>query len=125
MTQLATLSLERIETTAVAVVSGEIDFSNAQDLGARILQWVSNEDAALILDLTKLSYTDSAGINLVFDVAGRLREHGQAFRIVLPVDSQPWRTFSIVGVETQIPIFETIEQAQAGGDAEPGPSPPP
>jgi hypothetical protein len=53
----------------------------------------------------------------VFDLAARLREHRQMFRIVLPVDSQPWRTFSIVGVDGEIPIFETIEQAKAGGEA--------
>jgi anti-sigma B factor antagonist len=117
MTELASLSLERIEDVAVASVSGEIDFSNADDLGTRILQSISNEDAALILDLTKLSYTDSAGINLVFDLAARLREHGQIFRIVLPADSQPWRTFSIVGLQAQVPIFETFAEAQAGGSA--------
>jgi hypothetical protein len=52
----------------------------------------------------------------VFDLAARLREHRQMFRIVLPVDSQPWRTFSIVGVNGEIPIFETIEQAKAEGE---------
>jgi hypothetical protein len=49
----------------------------------------------------------------VFDLAARLREHRQTFKIVLPMDSQPWRTFSIVGVDGEIPIFETIEQAKA------------
>jgi anti-sigma B factor antagonist len=121
MTELASLSLERNGDIVVAAVSGEIDFSVADDLGRRILEWISNEDATLILDLTTVSYTDSAGINLVFDLAARLREHGQAFRIVLPADSQPWRTFSIVGVETEIPIFETLEEADARHEVAPEP----
>ena len=114
MTQLATLSLERRGPYAVAGVSGEVDFSNADDLGQRILGSVSNEDGALILDLTSLSYTDSAGINLVFDLASRLREHGQSLGIVLPANSQPYRTFAIVGMGTQVPIYESLGEAETG-----------
>jgi anti-anti-sigma factor len=114
MSEIASLSLERDGDVALAAASGEIDFSNASDIGTRIVRWVSNEDAALILDLTKLSFTDSSGINLVFDLATRLREHGQALAIVLPTDSQPWRTYSVVGLEAQIPIFETLEGARVG-----------
>jgi anti-anti-sigma factor len=117
MTELANVSLERAGDTVIAGVVGEIDFSVADDVARRIVESIENEDAALILDLTKLSYTDSAGINLVFDLAARLREHGQIFRIVLPADSQPWRTFSIVGLQAQVPIFETFAEAQAGGSA--------
>ena len=113
MTEPTSLSIERNGEIVVAAVSGEIDFSVADDFGRRILEWISNEDAALVLDLTTLSYTDSAGINLVFDLATRLREHDQAFRIVLPVNSQPWRTFLIAGIQTEMPVFETLEEAVA------------
>lgn len=119
MTELADVSLERSGNVVVAVVSGEIDFSVADDVGRRILESIDNEDAALILDLSRLSYTDSAGINLVFDLAARLRDHRQSFRIVLPVDSQPWRTFSIVGVQTEIPVYATLEEAKMGGEIAP------
>ena len=118
MNELADVSLERAGDTVIATASGEIDFSVADDVARCIIRSIENEDAALILDLTRLSYTDSAGINLVFDLAARLREHRQMFKIVLPVDSQPWRTFSIVGVDGEVPIFETIEEAKAGGETE-------
>ena len=62
------------------MVSGEIDFSVPDDVSRQILGSIDNEDAGLILDLTKLSYTDSARINLVFDLASRLSEHRQTFR---------------------------------------------
>ena len=117
MNELANVSLERAGDTVIARVVGEIDFSVADDVARRIIESIENEDAALILDLTRLSYTDSAGINLVFDLAARLREHRQMLKIVLPTDSQPWRTFSIVGVDGEIPVFETIEQAKVGGEA--------
>jgi anti-anti-sigma factor len=115
--ELANVSVERAGDTVIARVVGEIDFSVADDVARRITESVENEDDALILDFTPLSYTDSAGINLVFDLAARLREHRQMLKIVLPVDSQPWRTFSIVGVHGEIPVFETLEEAKAGGEA--------
>lgn len=121
MGELSSLSLDRYGRVVVATIAGEIDFSNADDLGRRIAGWMSNEEDALVLDLVKLSYSDSAGINLVFDLAARLREHGQAIAIVLPVDSQPWRAFSIVGMESQVPIFETLEEAEAGVRNDPEP----
>jgi anti-sigma B factor antagonist len=119
MNELANVSLERDGDTVIAGVVGEIDFSVADDIARRIIESIENEDATLILDLTRLSYTDSAGINLVFDLAARLRGHRQTLKIVLPVDSQPWRTFSIVGVDGVIPVFATIEEAKrAGGETE-------
>jgi anti-sigma B factor antagonist len=119
MTDLAHVTIERSGNVVVATVSGEIDFSVAEDVGRQIIESIDNEAATLILELTKLSYTDSAGINLVFDLAAKLREHRQSLRIVLPMDSQPWRTFSIVGVENEIPVFETLDQAKTGGETEP------
>jgi anti-anti-sigma factor len=117
VSDLAAVTVERTGDVVVASVSGEIDFSVTDDVGRQILGSIENEDAAFILDLTQLSYTDSAGINLVFDLASRLREHRQVFRIVLPVDSQPWRTFSIVGIEAEIPVFQTVDEAKAGGES--------
>lgn len=113
MTDLATLMLERTGSAAIVAVSGEIDMSNADHLLRRISEWVSNEDALLVLDLRALTYADSAGIHMIFDLSALLREHAQAFRIVLPTDSQPWRTFAIVDMASQVPIFETLAEATA------------
>jgi anti-anti-sigma factor len=113
VTDLATLTFDRKGSSAIVAVSGEIDMSNADDLLRRISEWVSNEDPMLVLDLRALTYADSAGIHMLFDLSALLREHAQAFRIVLPADSQPWRTFAIVDMASQVPIFETLAEATA------------
>lgn len=113
MNELASISLERNRGIVLAGVSGEIDLSNAESLRDKIARWVTNEDHALLLDFTELSYTDSAGINLVFDMSARLREHGQVLGIIVPADSQPRRTFGIVGIEEQVPVFETAADAES------------
>ena len=122
MSELATLSLDRIPGIALATLSGEVDYSNAENLRDRIARWVTNEDAVVVLDCTELAYTDSAGLNLVFDLWARLREHGQAFGVVVPADSQPRRTFDIVGLKERLPVLETVAEAAAwfaGGSGPP------
>jgi anti-anti-sigma factor len=113
MSEIASLSLARDEGIAVADLSGEIDLSNAEDMRDRIAQWATNEDRALIVDFTNVSYTDSTGLNLVFDLWRRLSDHGQAFGAVVPTGSQTRRVFDVVGVESQIHVFETKAEAHA------------
>jgi anti-anti-sigma factor len=112
MSELASLSLERHRSIVLARVSGEIDLSNADELRNRIARWVINDDVALILDFTDVSYTDSAESTScsIFRVACASMD-----RVVRhpPADSQPRRTFAIVGVEERVPIFETAADAEA------------
>jgi len=81
MTELATVSIEPSGRTIVAHLRGEVDLSNARDLGARILEAVPNDACGLILDLAETRYLDSAGVRVVFDVAARLRHRGQELAI--------------------------------------------
>ena len=113
MRELASVSLGRNHGIVLAEVSGEIDMSNAEDLRDEITQGPTNEDRALIVDLTSVSYADSAGMNLLFVLARQLKEHGQIFGVVVPSGSQPRRAFDVVGMADQIPMFETLAEAQS------------
>jgi anti-anti-sigma factor len=112
MRELASLSLGRSHGIVLAEVSGEIDMSNAEDLRDQIAQWATNEDRAVIVDLTNVTYADSAGMNLLFVLARRLKDHGQIFGAIVPWDSQPRRAFDVVGMSDQISMFETLADAQ-------------
>jgi len=113
MRELASVSLARSDGIVLAEVSGEIDLSNAEDLRDEIAQWASNEDRGVIVDLTSVTYADSAGMNLLFVLARQLKDHGQIFGAVVPSESQPRRAFDVVGMADQIPMFETLADAQS------------
>lgn len=113
MRELASVSLGRSDGIVLAEVSGEIDLSNAEDLRDEIAQWATNEDRGVIVDLTSVTYADSAGMNLLFVLARQLKDHGQIFGAVVPSESQPRRAFDVVGMADQIPMFETLAQAQS------------
>ena len=112
MRELASVSLGRSDGIVLAEVSGEIDLSNAEDLRDEISQWATNEDRGVIVDLTSVTYADSAGMNLLFVLARQLKDHGQIFGAVVPSESQPRRAFDVVGMADQIPMFETLAEAQ-------------
>jgi len=90
MTQLATVSIAPAGRMIVAHVAGEVDLSNARDLGAQILEAVPNDSCGLVLDLAETRYLDSAGVRLVFDVAARLRRRGQQL-VIAAAEGTPVR----------------------------------
>jgi anti-anti-sigma factor len=81
-------------------VSGEIDLANAAAVEDEIREAVPHQPTTVSVDLTDLTYMDSAGIRILFALASRL----QALRIVLefivPLDSPTRRLIELSGFES-------------------------
>lgn len=84
---LAMLRVEAVRETPVARLSGEVDASNARDLRQQLASAVPNTAMGLVLDLSDTSYLDSSGIQLLFELADRLRRRQQRLFIVVPPES--------------------------------------
>ena len=54
----------------VATVTGEIDLSNTQNIRRVVTQAMSNKLLVLILDLSRVDFFDSAGIQLIYQLRG-------------------------------------------------------
>ena len=83
MTPLADVRFEAVDSVVVARLEGEIDMSNAGELGTAITGRVPADAVAVVLDLGGVDYLDSAGIHVVFQLRERLeaaRAGGQARR---------------------------------------------
>jgi anti-anti-sigma factor len=79
----------------LAEASGELDLTNARELEDRLEEAASSR--ALALDLTRVSFVDSAVLHVLFRLARRLHDR---FGIVLDSSSPISRTFGIVGLDT-------------------------
>ena len=90
----------------LAAVSGEVDPSNANDLGSRIREALSNDATALVVDLTDTVYIDSAGLNLLFQLNVELKARQQALRMVVEPGSPVERVLKIVGFDTAVPTHD-------------------
>jgi anti-anti-sigma factor len=63
-------------------LTGEIDLANAPDIGRAIVRRVTSAGKVLI-DLTTVSFLDSAGVRLLDALVGDLVDHGTETRLVV------------------------------------------
>jgi anti-anti-sigma factor len=110
--ELARVALEQHGDAMLARLSGEIDLSNAGAVEDQVTGGVTGVTAVAV-DLSGLSYLDSAGLAVLSRLAARLSELAGSLRLVVPPDAVVGRTLSISGLASAIPVDETVEAALA------------
>jgi anti-anti-sigma factor len=101
------------DDVVVARLSGEIDLSNAADVGETLSAAVPNTALGLVIDLTATAYLDSSGVHLLFDLAERLQRRQQQLRVVVPEGAPVRRVLRIVELDESVPMTATVEEAVA------------
>jgi anti-sigma B factor antagonist len=76
------VSFSRLGSAELVRLTGEIDLANAHDIGRAIARHTSAAGAVLI-DLTRVSFLDSAGVRLLDALAGDMSQSGTPFRLVV------------------------------------------
>jgi len=102
--RLADLELEATDDLIVARIAGEIDSSNAAELGQALLEHLSNSVRGMVLDITQVSYVDSTGIALIFDLARGLEARRQALRVAVSGDGPVRRVLDLCAVAAVAPL---------------------
>jgi anti-anti-sigma factor len=103
-----------VEEGLVAVrLTGEVDMSNATDLGEGIRQATPNDAFGVVLDLSDVDYLDSSGIHLLYRLRESLRARGQALRVVVPTGSIVSDALRLAGVEGSIEVDQTLQKGLA------------
>jgi len=113
LTPLADLRFETIDRVVVARVEGEIDMSNASELGTAITARVPGDAAAVVLDFGGVDYLDSAGIHVIFELRERMKRRGQAIRLVVTPDSPIAATLRYADVLGTIGATDSVPDAIA------------
>jgi anti-sigma B factor antagonist len=111
MMRLADFSIELVDRIVVVRLVGEVDMSNAGELGSVISDRVTNEMLGLALDVTNLEYIDSAGIQLVFELRTQLKNRGQEMRLVVPAGATIAKTLQIVDIPRIVGVSESTQEA--------------
>jgi anti-anti-sigma factor len=97
----------------VARVEGEVDASNAEEIGVRLRALLTNRSTTLVVDLSDTSYLDSAGINLLFTLADELRGRQQTLRLVVPDGTPIARVVAITSLDKAYATHATVADALA------------
>ena len=111
MTPLADIQFETIDNVVVARLEGEVDMSNASELGAAITARMPSDARGLVLDLGAVGYVDSAGIHVLFELRERLTRRGQQIRIALAADSPVATALEYAGVQRALGAATTVRDA--------------
>jgi anti-anti-sigma factor len=95
----------------IARVGGDIDLANAARLRQELLALATDEAYGLVVDLTDVSYADSAGIKVLFDLARDLRRRDQSLAVTVPVGSPIRRLLKITNFQEVAPICDDAQTA--------------
>lgn len=113
MSRLAEVRLETRDDVRVARVVGQIDMSNARDVGRELGEAVAAADFGLVVDLSETTYLDSAGVNLLFELGERLETRQQVLRLVVPQGAAVRRLLRVTGVEATGVVDASVASAVA------------
>jgi anti-sigma B factor antagonist len=107
---LASVSLREQDDLIIAAVVGEIDASNAKEIG-RELTGISNHALGLVVDLEQVGHLDSTGIAILYDLHIRLDRRGQRLAVVAPAASAARRVLELTAFDTRAAIAEDLDGA--------------
>ena len=114
MTTPSEIAVERRGGTVVAHLGGEVDMTNAAHVRDELLASIPNDALGLVLDLGECRYLDSAAIEVVFDMARRMRRRRQDLRLVVPLSSPLKRVLELTDVASAAPLYESLDSALEG-----------
>jgi len=113
MTSVIRVREERLDGTLIAILEGELDASSVGEVWVQVRRLVANEAHRLVVDLTGVSYLDSAGINLIYAIGGELTARQQQLHLVVVPGSPIERTLAIVGADRAFPAHASLDEALA------------
>ena len=108
---MADVRIEREDKTVVAVLKGEVDMSNAASVRLQIAESITPDDDALLVDLTELSFIDSAGLHSLIELGTVLDERRQQLLLCVPHGSTIERAIEIIGLPRAVSVHTDRAEA--------------
>jgi anti-sigma B factor antagonist len=107
----------------IGEVQGELDMSNAEGIGAAVVDTMAADTVGVVMDLSGVEYLDSAGIYVLFGLRESLRARGHALVIVVPEGSPVNDALRLAGIkqhtEVALSLEEALQRLQSAGAPEP------
>ena len=103
--------VEHHDAVTVVTVYGEVDVVKSHELRDRLLGAIRNEDFGLVVDLSHVSYIDSVGVSLLFELAERLSERQLRMAVVLTETGLVERVLNIVNLGSVVDVRRSLDEA--------------
>src|SRR5256885_17116482 len=86
----------------VLVLAGEIDMHTAPPLRDQVFELIEEDQRPLVVDLTEVSFCDSAGVNIAAAARKHAASHGVMFAVVGP-NTKVAKAFGRTGMAQLVP----------------------
>jgi anti-sigma B factor antagonist len=116
--------VEMVSGVPVVAAPAEIDITNADGLRAALGHAAETGPGALVVDLTRTRFCDSAGMHALVDAHKRARVEGGQVLLAVSGAAVP-RILEITGIDRVLPRFDSVAEALAYIPAAETPGPPP
>lgn len=103
--------VRRVGQHTVIAMPAEIDAANADEVRRALLAAVSPSTAILIIDMSRTTFCDSAGLKAIIAAHAQATKTGTELRLVV---TAVLRIMTIVGIDQLIPIYPTLEAVLTG-----------
>jgi anti-anti-sigma factor len=100
----AEVSVESDGHAASVALRGEIDLANAAEVQRKIYAGLDNTLTTVTVDLTDLSYLDSAGLRIFFGLVQRLQLLQIAVELLVAPTSVVRRVIELSGLPALVPL---------------------
>lgn len=107
----------RVESRSVIVaVEGELDIATTNDLQEHIRSAIDDHGPWLILDMSRLDFMDSSGLNVIINAYRTVRERDGALALAA-LNERVTKVVRLVGLHRQVPVHQTVATAVAAMEA--------
>ena len=108
--QLVVSHRRETEGTVIEAV-GEVDLTTAPQLREELLAAVGHADKpAVIVDLSKVDFIDSAGLALLVEARKRLSPEGRTLSVLLAPGRQPERVLKLGRFDTIMTLAHSLSE---------------
>lgn len=105
------IAIDRNDESVVARLSGDIDMTNTGAIEDAVAANLTSSHRGFVLDLTDVTYLDSAGIRLLYVLDERAGARQQQAVVVIPPGAQITRTLEAAGAIGTLKIVATTDEA--------------
>lgn len=102
---------ETVGSAAVVDVAGELDLHTAGQLDEALQ--AAHGAETLVVDLSRVDFMDSTGLSVIVSAVAAARAHDGAIRVV-STSEKITKVFTLTGVDQQVAMFGSREEALAG-----------
>ena len=98
---------------SVVMISGRLSLrGETEKLDAAVSKLLAQDQKKVILDITAMDYVDSSGIGTLVSCLTKTKKAGGDLKVA-GANPRIRRIFSMTGVESVLPMFDTIAAATA------------